>query len=127
MPLMLNYNVEASAFAGFDLNTENKDTNYKSGTQAHLDGTLAQHFPLFGGLGGAGVSAYYYQQVTGDGGSGATLGDFKGKSVGVGPARSYVSKIGKHDTIAELKWLHEIETKNRLEGDIVWLKAVFKF
>jgi hypothetical protein len=118
---------EASAFIGADFNTENNDTNYKSGTQFHVDGTLAQHFPLFGGLGGVGVSAYYYQQVTGDSGSGATLGSFKGKTVGVGPVVSYVSKIGTHDTVVELKWLNEVETENRLKGDIVWLKAVFKF
>jgi hypothetical protein len=118
---------EASMFVGADFNTENNDTNYKSGTQFHVDGTVAQHFPLIGGLAGVGVSAYYYQQVTGDSGSGATLGSFKGKTVGLGPVVSYVSKIGSHDVLAELKWLHETETKNRLEGDIVWLKAVFKF
>jgi hypothetical protein len=118
---------EASAFVGADFNTANNNTNYKSGTQFHLDGTLAQHFPLFGGLAGAGVSAYYYQQVTGDSGSGATLGDFKGKTTGVGPVASYMRKIGGHDTVFEFKWLHELETKNRLEGDILWLKAVYKF
>ena len=118
---------EASAFFGVDFNTENKDTNYKSGTQFHIDGTLAQHFPWLGGLAGVGVSAYYYKQVTGDSGSGATLGDFKGKTVGLGPVVSYTRKIGGHDTAFELKWLHEFETENRLEGDIVWLKAVYKF
>jgi hypothetical protein len=119
--------IEASLFAGFDFNTENKDTHYKSGTQFHLDGTLAQHFPLSGGLAGVGVSAYYYKQLSGDSGSGATLGDFKGMSTGVGPVVSYVDKIGRHDTLVELKWLHEVETQNRLKGDIVWLKAVLKF
>jgi len=118
---------EASAFFGADFNTENEDTDYQSGTQAHVDGTLAQHFPLFGGLAGAGVSAYYYKQVTADSGDGATLGDFKGKTVGVGPVVSYVTDICGHDTIFELKWLHEVETENRLKGDIVWFKAVFKF
>jgi hypothetical protein len=119
--------IEASAFVGADFNTENKDTNYKSGTQFHIDGTLAQHFPWLGGLAGVGVSAYYYQQVTGDSGSGATLGAFKGKTTGLGPVVSYAKKIGGHDTVFELKWLHELETDNRLEGDIVWLKAVYKF
>jgi len=119
--------IEASAFFGADFNTENEDTNYQSGTQFHVDGTLAQHFPLLGGLAGVGVSAYYYQQVTGDSGSGATLGDFKGRTIGVGPVVSYTGKIGGHDTVFEFKWLHEFETKNRLEGDILWLKAVYKF
>ena len=118
---------EASAFFGATFNTENEDTDYQSGTQAFIDGTLAQHFPLFGGLAGAGVSAYYYKQVEGDSGDGATLGDFKGKTVGVGPVASYVTKILDRDTIFELKWLHEVETENRLKGDIVWIKAVFKF
>jgi len=118
---------EASAFFGATFNTENEDTDYQSGTQALIDGTLAQHFPLFGGLAGAGVSAYYYKQVEGDSGDGATLGDFKGKTIGVGPVVSYVTKILDRDTIFELKWLHEVETENRLKGDIVWLKAVFKF
>ena len=85
---------------GADFNQEKPDTDYKSGTQVHLDGTLAQHFPLAGGLAGAGFSAYYYQQVTGDSGSGASLGDFKAKTVGVGPTVSYVGKLAGHDLIA---------------------------
>ena len=119
--------IEASAFVGADFNTENKDTDYKSGTQFHVDGTLALHFPWLGGLSGAGVSAYYYKQVTGDSGDGAILGDFEGKTVGVGPVVSYTKKIGGHDTVFELKWLNEVDTENRLEGDIVWFKAVYKF
>jgi len=119
--------LEASAFFGADFNTENEDTDYQSGTQVHLDGTLAQHFPLLGGLAGGGVSAYYYKQVTADSGSGATLGDFEGKTVGFGPVVSYVSKVWGYDAILELKWLHEVETENRLEGEIVWFKGVCKF
>jgi hypothetical protein len=122
-----NNGIEASVFVGSDFNTENKDTNYKSGTQFHADGTLAQHFPWLGGLTGAGVSGYYYQQATGDSGTGATLGNFKGQSVGVGPVVSHLTKIGVHDIIMEIKWLREVETENRLKGDIVWLKAVYKF
>jgi hypothetical protein len=52
--------IEASAFLGVDFNTENEDTDYKSGKQAHLDATLAQHFPLWGGLAGAGATGYIY-------------------------------------------------------------------
>ncbi len=118
---------EASLFIGADFNEENSDTNYKSGTQFHLDGTLAQHFPAFGGLASVGVSAFYYKQVTADSGDGATLGDFEGKSVGIGPVVSYASKIATHDIVAELKWLHETDTEKRLEGDIVWFKFVYKF
>jgi len=118
---------EASVFFGADFNTENEDTDYQSGTQAHVDGTVAQHFPLLSGLAGAGVSGCFYKQVTGDSGDGATLGDFKGKTVGLGPVVSYTTKILERDTLFELKWLHEVETENRLKGDIIWLKAVYKF
>jgi hypothetical protein len=29
--------------------------------------------------------------------------------------------------VAEAKWLHELETTKRLEGNIVWFKLVAKF
>jgi hypothetical protein len=118
---------EASVFLGGDYNFENTDTNYQSGIQLHVDGTLAQHFPLWGGLAGVGVNAYWYEQVEGDSGSGATLGDFKARTAGLGPVISYASKIGDVDVIGELKWLHEMETKLRPEGDFIWFKLVAKF
>jgi hypothetical protein len=118
---------EASLFLGGDYNFENPDTNYKTGVQLHADGTLAQHFPLWGGLAGVGVNAYWYEQVEGDSGSGATFGDFKARTAGLGPVLSYASKIGDVDVIGELKWLHEFETRNRPEGDYVWFKFLMKF
>ena len=119
--------IEASVFAGVDFNAENKDTHYKSGTQAHIDGTLAQHFPLWGGLAGVGVSAFYYKQITGDSGEGASFGDFKAKSVGAGPVVSFVSKVGTTDIMAEFKWLHEFSTTKRVQGDTLFLKVMAKF
>ena len=119
--------IEASLFLGADFNQENPDTDYKSGTQVHLDGTLAQHFPLAGTLAGFGVSGFYYQQVSADSGDGASFGDFKARSVGAGPVFSLAGKFGDIDLIGELKWLHEFDTKNRLEGDTVFLKAALKF
>jgi hypothetical protein len=119
--------IEASLFAGFDFNTENGATQYQSGIQFHIDGTLAQHLPLGGGLAGVGVNGYWYQQITGDSGPGASLGDFEGSTAGLGPVVSYVHKIGKVDMLTELKWLHEVETQKRLKGDYIWLKVIFKF
>ena len=31
------------------------------------------------------------------------------------------------DFLADLKWLNEVYTKNRLQGNTVFLKVVFKF
>jgi hypothetical protein len=123
----VNNGREASVFVGADFNTENPDTHYQSGTQFHVDGTLAQHFPLLGGLAGVGVNGFWYDQITGDSGSGATYGSFEARTTGVGPVLSYVFKLGKVDMIAEAKWLHELDTTKRLEGDIVWFKLVAKF
>ncbi len=118
---------EASLFIGGDYNFENPDTDYQTGVQLHADGTLAQHFPLWGGLAGVGVNGYWYEQVEGDSGSGATLGDFKARTAGLGPVISYTTKFDSFDLIAELKWLHEFEVKKRPEGDYVWFKMIAKF
>ena len=119
--------IEGSLFAGVDFNSENSDTRYTSGDQFHLDGTIAQHLPIGGGIGGIGLAAYYYRQLSGDSGTGATLGAFRAKTVGYGPAFSFVRKIGSHDTVWEAKWLRESATENRLQGNIGWLKVVYKF
>ncbi len=118
---------EASLYAGVDINRENSDTNYTSGKQAHLDGTLAQHFPGMGGLLGLGLSGYVYRQVSADEGEGAVFGDFKAHANGLGPVASWSGAWGSTDVSAELKWLHEFGNKNRLEGDTIWFKLLGKF
>jgi hypothetical protein len=118
---------EVSLFAGVDFNTINDATDYRTGTQFHLDGTIAQHLPFLGGFIGVGANGFYYQQITGDSGSGNLLGDFEGRTVGVGPVLSYIRKIGEHSLVAEVKWLPELDTQNRLQGDWVWFKLAFAF
>lgn len=119
--------IEASLLAGTDFNTKNNDTDYQSGTQFHAEGTLAQHVPLAGGVAGVGVTGFWYQQVTADRGAGATFGDFEARSSGVGPVASWAGKIGSVDAVVELKWLHELATQKRLEGDYAWLKVIVRF
>lgn len=119
--------LEVSAFAGMDFNTKNNATDYRSGTQFHLDLTVAEHLPLLGGFIGVGANGFYYQQITGDSGSGARLGDFKGRTIGIGPVLSYATKIWKKDLVAEVKWLPELSVKNRLEGDYIWFKLAMVF
>ena len=119
--------LELTGFAGMDFNTENHKTDYQTGTQFHFDLTVAEHLPLFGGLIGIGANGFYYQQISDDSGSGAVFGDFKGRTVGIGPVLSYITKIWKKDFAAELKWLPEIDVKNRLEGDFIWFKLGMAF
>jgi hypothetical protein len=119
---------EATVFAGMDFNTENTATDYKTGTEFHLDATVAQHLPFLGGFIGVGVNGFYYQQITGDSGSGAVLGSFEGRTEGVGPVLSYMHKLGKNtDLVAELKWLPELNVDNRMKGNWIWFKLALVF
>ena len=118
---------EVSLFAGFDASTKNNETDYQSGDVFHLDATVAQHLPLFGGFAGVGANGFYYQQINGDSGSGAALGGFEGRTVGIGPVVSYAMKVGKIDLVAELKWLPELSVAKRLKGDTIWFKVALVF
>ena len=121
--------LEISATAGFDFNTINNATDYQSGDVFHIDATLAEHLPFFGyGIIGIGANAFYWKQVNGDSGSGAELGPFETKMIGIGPVLSYISPpIGGHILVAEVKWLPQIETSNTMKGDYVWFKVGFAF
>jgi len=120
--------LETSAFAGLDFNTKNDATDYQTGAAFHLDVTVAEHLPLLGGFVGVGANSFFYQQITGDSGSGAAFGGFEGRTVGVGPVLSYATKLrGKIDLVAEVKWLPELDTNKRLKGDYVWFKVALVF
>jgi hypothetical protein len=119
---------EVTLFAGLDFNTENTATDYKSGTSFHLDGTVAQHLPIGSfGIIGVGANAFFYDQISGDSGTGAKLGSFEGRTAGVGPVVSFIKKIGNSDLAAELKWLPELNVNKRLKGDTVWFKVGLVF
>jgi hypothetical protein len=116
-----------AAHLGYAINTENNATQYKSGNILHLDTAVQQLFPLGSGLANIGLEAWYFQQVTCDSGAGATLGCFKGRTAGIGPVLGYIQPIGNEKLLFEFKWLPELETKNRLKGDYLWLKMVYTF
>jgi hypothetical protein len=119
---------EVSAFAGLDFSTKNDTTDYQSGDVFHIDVTAAQHLPLGKGFIGVGANGFYYQQITGDSGSGAKHGDFEGHTTGVGPVLSYATKVGKKtDLVMEVKWLPELGVAKRLRGDTVWFKLALVF
>lgn len=111
---------EVSLSPGFTFNWENPDTNYRTGTELHFEFALMQHFSHEFAVGLAG---YHYQQITGDSGSGAVLGDFKGRVTGVGPNLNYNFQVGRVPISTSLRWQHEFNAKNRTEGDAVFLSA----
>jgi hypothetical protein len=117
----------AAAHLGFAINTENSATNYKSGNILHLDAAVQQILPLGSGFANIGLEAWYFEQVSCDSGAGATLGCFKGRTAGIGPVLGYIQPIGKEKLLFEFKWLPELETRNRMKGDYLWLKMVYTF
>jgi len=119
--------LNAAAYAGVGFNTENTATGYKSGTLFHLDGSVQQLLPVGPGFLGIGAEAFYIDQISSDSGGNALLGDFKSRTSGLGPVLTYILPRGKETFVAELRWLHETNVKNRLEGDYIWLKLVYQF
>jgi len=110
---------EFSAVLGFTFNGENDDTNYDSGNEMHLELAGKQYLPNHFSLG---VVGYWNEQLTADSGGPAVLGDFKGRVFGIGPELSYqFTKSKTHPVTLDLRWYHEFEAKNRVEGDAVFL------
>jgi len=107
--------LEVSSAAGFTFNGENPDTDYKTGTEFHYEFAVVQNFSQKFGLG---VNGYYYDQVSGDSGPGARLGSFEGRVAAVGPVANLNLQLGKLPVSTSLKYFHEFDVKNRLEGDI---------
>jgi hypothetical protein len=115
---------ELTVFGGFAVATENQATHYLNGDIFHLEATLEQFLPLSKqDLIGIGPNFFYFQQVTGDSGSGAVLGDLKGTDMGVGPVVTLIHTSSKYVYSVQAKWLPELETRNRLRGNGVWVSA----
>ncbi len=113
--------------AGYAINTENNATEYESGSILHIEGAIEQMIPAGAGFVAVGAEAFYFDQLTCDSGDGATLGCFEGETAGLGPVLGYILPLGAQSLVLELKWLTELDTTNRLEGEYTWLKAVYKF
>lgn len=114
----------ASLFAGYTINAENPSTHYLSGQEFHADFVLAQHLPH--GL-VAGVAGYAVQQTTADSGSGANLGAFKGRVIGLGPLAGITVPIFKSPISFSFKYDFEFAAQNRSTGDELWLTAAIRF
>jgi len=99
---------ELSGVLGVTFNGENPDTDYRSGTDLHLELVYKQHLP--NGL-GFGLAGYYYQQLTDDSGS-ALLGGFKGRVAGLGPELSYQFKAAGRSLGLDLRWYHEFAAQH---------------
>jgi hypothetical protein len=121
--LSMQTGTEISGAVGVTFNLRNTATAYQSGDELHVEAALNQHFPF--GL-AVGVGGYFYQQITSDFGSGATLGPFRGRVAGVGPLLSYTLKVDKQEVTLSGRWFHEFDVKNRVRGNAVFASLSFK-
>jgi hypothetical protein len=112
---------ELSAVVGFTYNFENPDTDYQNGIDFHLDWGasqfLSEHWHV-------GLVGYVYQQLTGDSGAGATLGDFKSRVVGIGPQVGYFFALWDRKWYVNVKGYYEFAASNRPDGWNVWLSLL---
>lgn len=109
---------EFSVVSGLTYNFKNPDLEYQNGIDWHLDWGLSHFFTK---QVHAGLVGYAFQQVTGDSGAGATLGDFKSRVFGVGPQIGFIFPVGEMQGYLNLKGYKEFEAENRPEGWSFWL------
>ena len=109
---------EFSFVTGLTYNFENPSLDYQNGIAWHLDAGASQFLSKQFLVG---VVGYAYQQITGDSGPGATLGDFKSRVFGVGPQIGYIFPVGEMQGYVNLKGYKEFGAENRPEGWNVWL------
>ena len=118
-------NVEMSATWGLQFDTENTATHFQNGILSDLEGTVIKRFKSEFGIG---VIGSWIQQLNDDGGAMAdSLNGFVGHAFGVGPIVTYSTKLGESHLDFNARWVHELENRNRPEGDLFQFSASFKF
>lgn len=115
---------DLSAAALYVVNLENPATDYDSGNVLHANiyaGKLVAPWLKIG------IAGYALQQITGDSGSGATLGDFRARVYGLGPAVRFGIDIGDAELPLLLKYYREFGAGNTFEGNLVSIGTSFRF
>ncbi len=118
---------EFSVTSGIMFNEENGATNYKTGAELHVDYMLAQHFP---GNMAVGLNGYYYKQLADDEGTlvaniPVSSQGFRSSGYGLGPAFLWTLKREGTPITFIAKWIHDFESTNRLDSDVVIICAAF--
>jgi hypothetical protein len=112
---------EFSVTTGFTYNFKNPDTNYQNGVDWHIDTGVSHFFTKQFHIGAVG---YFFQQITDDSGSGATLGAFRSRVAGIGPQAGYIFPAGDMQGYLNLKAYKEFAAENRPEGWNFWVTFV---
>jgi hypothetical protein len=110
--------LEFSAVGGLTYNFENEHTDYQNGIDGHID-LAASVFTSRTAF--VGVAGYLYQQLTGNSGEGAVLGDFKSRMAGIGPQVGFFMPVGNMQGYLNIKGFYEFEQENRAADFNAWV------
>jgi len=114
---------EFSAVAGLTYNGTNSALQYQNGIDFHLDWAMSKFVSKTIHVGLAG---YVYQQVTGDSGAGAKLGDFKGHATGLGPQIGFFFPAWEGYTgYLNVRGYWDIVTENRSKTSTLMVTLAF--
>ena len=109
---------EFSAVTGLTYNFTNPTTNYQSGVDWHLDWGASQFLSKQLSVG---LVGYFYNQISGDSGSGDRIGSFESRVIGLGPQVSFLFPVGQMQGLLNLKAYKEFDAQNRPEGWNAWV------
>jgi len=109
---------EFTVVSGLTYNFKNTSTDYRNGIDWHVDWGASQFLSKQVQIG---LVGYVFQQLTGDSGSGANLGDFKSRVAGVGPQLGFIVPLGAQQLYINLKGYKEFAAQNRPDGWNAWL------
>jgi hypothetical protein len=109
---------EFSAVTGLTYNFENPDTNYQNGIDWHLDWGASYFIKKDVHVG---LVGYFFQQLTADDGAPASLGDNKGRVIGIGPQIGFLFPVGDMHGYLNVKAYKDLEAENRASGWSAWV------
>lgn len=111
---------EFSVVAGLTYSLPNSYLQYQNGIDFHVDWGASKFLTKTFQIG---LVGYYFQQITDDSGPGATLGGFRGMTVGIGPQVGFIfpNLFEGYQGYLNLKAYKDLEVQNRPQGWSSWV------
>ena len=110
--------LEFSAVSGLTYNFTNPHTDYRNGIDWHVDLEASRFLSKQFYVGAVG---YSFNQLTGDTGTGATLGAYISRISAVGPEVGVLFPVGEMQGSLNLRGYWEFAAQNRSSGWNTWL------
>jgi hypothetical protein len=110
--------LEFTVVTGLTYNFTNPQTDYQNGIDWHTDLEASRFLSKQFFVGAVG---YYFNQLTGDTGSGATLGPYLSRIAAIGPEVGVLFPVGKMQGSLNLRGYWEFAAQNRSSGWNTWL------